>query len=297
MPKRILETTVDWARLKPEEFQWVPCVLCGSFEYTTLASLVINWSEFYLVRCEACDVVWRNPIPDARFLNDLYSEKYYNVATHSPALVYQVGIADWEVPDQNRRRTKTRQEVRRWEERGLTPRDEFNEPRHLLEIGGGRGYLQRAAAELGWSTLGLEISPYGIKAAIDQGLIMLPVTLEELSEKFIPYRDYFDTVVFFDFLEHIPDPGLVLRIVKYVLKEDGSVVLRIPLSGDCPKLHLIDHIWHFSKTSIAALLEREGFREIETVDSGVFEAPNADRIDNLTVFAKKGPRQPLGTAV
>lgn len=126
---------------------------------------------------------------------------------------------------------------------------------------------------------------------------MLPVTLEELSEKFIPYRDYFDTVVFFDFLEHIPDPGLVLRIVKYVLKEDGSVVLRIPLSGDCPKLHLIDHIWHFSKTSIAALLQREGFKEIETVDSGVFEAPNADRIENLTVFAKKGHSQPLGTLV
>jgi SAM-dependent methyltransferase len=231
-------------------------------------------------------------MPDSGFLTELYSEKYYNVASHSPDLIYQVGIPDSEVADQNKRRAITRHEVKSWEEQGLPPKDGFGERRRLLEIGGGRGYLQLAAAEAGWETLGLEISPHGIKAAIEKGLIVLPVTLDEFSEKFIPYRRYFDTVVFFDFLEHVTDPGKVLRMVRTLLKDEGTVVLRIPVTTKCPRLHLIDHIWHFSRESIKGLLQKEGYRVTRSHDSGVFRSPTGESIENLTIFAAKGSARP-----
>lgn len=52
--ERVFEVQVTWARLKPEEFIWTPCILCGSPHYEPLASLVINWIEFFIVQCSKC---------------------------------------------------------------------------------------------------------------------------------------------------------------------------------------------------------------------------------------------------
>ena len=285
--KRICEAQVHWAHLKAEQLIWTSCILCGSPNYETLGALVINWIEFFLVQCPTCRLIWRNPLPDPGFLKDLYSEFYYRVAKDSPSLVYQVGIADCERSDQEKRREITRREVCEWKQRGIIPTTPSGERKNLLEIGGGRGYLQQAASEAGWNTLGLEISAHGIKAAIEKGLIVLPITLEELCEKFIPYHRYFDAVVFFDFLEHVMDPGKVLRMVKYIIKEDGIIILRVPITEECPRLHLIDHIWHFSAMSIRKLLAKEGLEIVDSHDSGSFKAPSGDSIENLTIFAKK----------
>lgn len=290
LPPRLFQADVSWATLKPDEFQWLPCFLCGSQTYTTLASMVINWSEFFLVRCDRCSLIWRTPMPDWGFLSDLYSEKYFNVAEHSPSLIYQVGIADADEKSHQMRREKTKQEVEDWIARGITPRDKDGKQRRLLEIGGGRGYLQLAAQNAGWDTIGVEISPHGIKEAIAKGFVVLPIPLDQLCEKYLPHVNYFDLVVFFDFIEHVTDPGLVLRMIYFTLKDDGHIVLRVPNTSGTPKLHLIDHICHFSPETLKMLLEREGFEIVESHHSGVFLAPSGDRIDNLTVTAKKRPR-------
>lgn len=287
LPPRLFQADVSWATLKPDQFQWLPCLLCGSPNYESLASLVINWSEFFLVKCNRCSLVWRTPMPDAGFLSDLYSEKYFNVAEHSPSLIYQVGIADADEASHQMRRERTQQEVQDWIKRGITARDKNGSQKRLLEIGGGRGYLQLAAQEQGWDTIGVEISPHGIKSAISKGFIVLPIPLDQLCEKYLPHVNYFDLVVFFDFLEHVTDPGLVLRMIRLTLKDDGQIILRVPSTSDVPKLHLIDHICHFSPETLAMLLEREGFKIVETHPSGVFLSPNGDKIDNLTVTAQK----------
>ena len=49
VPPRLFQADVTWATLKPDEFQWLPCLLCGSPNHESLASLVINWSEFFIV--------------------------------------------------------------------------------------------------------------------------------------------------------------------------------------------------------------------------------------------------------
>lgn len=289
VPPRLFQADVTWATLKPDEFQWLPCLLCGSPNHESLASLVINWSEFFIVKCPRCGLIWRTPMPDPGFLSDLYSEKYFNVAEHSPSLIYQVGIADADEQSHLMRRERTQQEVQDWLKRGITSKNENGKQRRLLEIGGGRGYLQLAAQEQGWDTLGVEISPHGIKSAISKGFIVLPIPLDQLCEKYLPHVNYFDLVVFFDFLEHVTDPGLVLRMIHFTLKDDGHIILRVPSTRQVPKLHLIDHICHFTPETLQLLLEREGFSIVETHHSGVFLAPSGDQIDNLTVTARKRP--------
>jgi SAM-dependent methyltransferase len=294
LPERILNVQVPWANLRPDEFTHVPCPLCGAGDYRVKAALVINWSEFFIVQCPRCRVMWRNPMPDAGFLMDLYDEDYFDVRPYPPGVLLQVGIADTLDADQRRRREITQREVQDWiTVRKILPRDAQGNPRKLLEIGGGRGYLQRAAGEAGWSTLGLEISPHGIKEAIHRGMMVLPVVLDELCDKYVPYTRFFDLIVFFDFLEHVTDPGRVLRMVRFLLKDDGRVILRVPCIGDdeCPKYHLIDHIWHFSTGTLELFLNREGFEVCESRESGRF--PGADgQIRNYTFIAQKRPGSP-----
>lgn len=287
-PKRILDVRVPWADPQMDQLAYVPCISCGRFDYEVKASLVIGWVEFFIVQCTRCRLMWRNPLPGISFLTDLYTENYFDTSRYPPALVHQVGIADSREIDRAYRREKAEGEVRSWIRRGLDPIDSEGRPRKLLEIGGGRGYLQAAAADCGWSTLGLEISTYGIRESIHRALPVLPIVLDELCAKYIPYVKFFDLVVLFDFLEHVTDPGRVLRMVHSILKDDGTIILRVPCINDdeCPAFHLIDHIWHFSKETMEALLGREGFVVTELALTGRFPGPDG-QVQNVTLFARK----------
>jgi len=283
---RLFEAQIEWANLKADECIWIPCMMCGSPTYEAQASLTINWVEFFVVKCSSCGLTWRNPMPNPEFLASLYSDHYYNVLEHAPDLIYQVGIADYKNEDQNRRSEIADNEVRNWQKKGFEPFDVANEQKRLLEIGGGRGYLQRAASELGWNTVGIEISEHGIKAATDKGLVVLPVTLDEFCNKFVPHHNYFDVVVFFDFLEHVVNPGEVLRMIKHILKKSGHIILRVPCTEDYPRIHLIDHIWYFSEKTILDLLAKEGFQVIDKHASGTFRSTDGEELQNITLFAE-----------
>lgn len=286
MPRRELQ--VPWARLQPEHFTHPPCPLCGTFKFETRDSLVINWSEFFLVHCTDCGLTWRTPMPDAAFLHDLYSDQYFDVRPYPQNLEHQVGIADATEDDRRRRQLITENEVKDWQTRGILPMSADGSPRKLLEIGGGRGYLQRAARNAGWDTLGLEISPHGIKEAIERRLSVLPVVLDELCERYVPFPEYFDVIVFFDFLEHVIDPGRVLRMVKAILERRGDIILRVPCveEGETPMYHLVDHIFHFTDRTIRRLLDREGFEIWHSHPSGRFPGPSG-QVQNFTYYAKR----------
>ena len=171
--------------------------------------------------------------------------------------------------------------------RGIVPRGR-NGQKRLLELGGGRGYLQQAAAEIGWITTGLELSAHGVREAVQQDLRVLPSTLEHFSRAYLPRPAYFDVVALFDFIEHVDDPGVVLRTVARLLTPDGVAILRTPIIRGTPRLHLVDHIWHFTRRTIRLWLEREGFAVEREAFSGTFESIDGRRrLGNWTVFARR----------
>lgn len=283
LPPRLLEAAVSWADLDPSRFSYPVCLICGSSQLIAIGSLVINRVEFFIVRCSTCQVAFRTPIPDPHFLSALYAAPYYDVAAHAPDLVYQVGIPDTAATDQQRRRAITQKEIKSWLDLGVVTPADGRRPR-LLEIGGGRGYLQRAAAEAGWEALGVEISPHAIRASIGLGIHVLPVTVDALVDSYSPNDGYFDIVAMFDFLEHVPDPGGTLRAVRILLRNGGIAIVRLPITEDVPRVHLIDHIWHFSEDNVSMLLAKERFTISRCVDSGMFETPHGN-LRNVTVFA------------
>lgn len=160
----------------------------------------------------------------------------------------------------------------------------------LLEIGGGRGYLQQAAREAGCRTVGLEISPYAIRGCLEKGLDIFPVPLEEIADSPL-HPERYDLVGMYDFLEHVTDPGRILRITRTIIDDEGYLMIRTPNTDERsgPRLHLIDHLWHFSAKTLEALLQKEGFQVIKNMETGIFPSgtEGQDRIVNMTVFAQK----------
>jgi len=224
-------------------------------------------------------------MPDDSFLHDLYSEPYFDVSNISPELTDQVGILDVTADDHNRRKLIAQNEINSWRSRGI-PSDSSTTIK-FLEVGGGRGYLQQAASEKGWETLGIELSRYAIKSAIASGLPILPITLGQLYSEYIPYTCYFDVVALFDFLEHVTDPGQVLRVIRDLLKKDGILVLRLPVTIENPELHLIDHIWHFTTKTMDLLFLKERFQVVSQHDSGTFFSLEGKKLNNTTIFLTK----------
>lgn len=298
--KRLFEHEIDWAELKPQESLYIPCNICGSSNFTTLASLLINRAEFFMVQCNECKLIWRNPLPGQTFLYQLYGPRYFNVAqeaTEAEKRVHhsvgistsklqdQVGIVDRGQADQKFRDDISDEIVRIWMSLGVPPK-ESGQKRRLLEIGGGRGYLQRAAQRAGWETMGLEISPHAIKEAIANGFLVFPIPLDDLCTRFIP-NEKFHVIVSYDFLEHVDDPARVLRMLNFLLSDDGHIIFRIPETKGCPRYHLIDHIWHFPPSALDLLLQKENFDIFHAHYSGPFKASTGETYENITFYAKK----------
>lgn len=150
--------------------------------------------------------------------------------------------------------------------------------RSFLEVGSGEGFCTRSIVH--WSVQGYDrVEGFDLDAArvrtaqegwSDAGRIRYRVAD---AQKHFPYRDgEFDAVVVLDVLEHVPDPGFVVREARRVLKPGGVLFSVVPCEGEPGVLHsrlrlkgwkgshhFGGHINAFTKDEIMALLEAEGF--------------------------------------
>jgi SAM-dependent methyltransferase len=90
-------------------------------------------------------------------------------------------------------------------------------------------------------------------------------------EKGLPYEDnFFDTVYLGEVIEHLHNPGMVLKEVRRVLKEDGVFIMDTPNAYSAEKFvrwifarkeNLGDptHVIIFTPGSLIALLKKNGF--------------------------------------
>ncbi|MFH1788033.1 MAG: class I SAM-dependent methyltransferase [Candidatus Altiarchaeota archaeon] len=97
----------------------------------------------------------------------------------------------------------------------------------ILDVGCGTGTLGFEMKKRGNIVWGLDVSERAIKLArdkLDKVFICDVADLENLPVK----GEEFDVIVFADILEHLDEPGKVLREYQKYLKENGHVIVSLP---------------------------------------------------------------------
>lgn len=155
----------------------------------------------------------------------------------------------------------------------------FSKKGRVLEIGSATGVMLKLLVKLGWDGLGIEPSGSYMEAK-KKGLRVLNCKFEDIK---LP-QDYFDLVVLNHTLEHMNNPGQVLKKINDLLKKRGIVFIDVPNFGSLsskvlgkkwPYLLPLEHKFQFTKESLTKLLNNAGFNILHWESrSGIFEYAN-----------------------
>jgi SAM-dependent methyltransferase len=144
----------------------------------------------------------------------------------------------------------------------------------VLDVGCATGYLSWELRKKGCKTVGLEISPESAKEAKKYCDEIFAENAETIE---LPYKEYFDVILFADVLEHLRNPLEVLNRFKNYLKKDGHIVISTPnIANWYVRLSLLlgqfnysakgcsildpGHLRFFTLGSIRDILTKAGFR-------------------------------------
>ena len=147
--------------------------------------------------------------------------------------------------------------------------------KRVLEFGCATGYMSRVLVEqFGCTVTGIELNPDAAEEARKACRKVIVGDADTLDYARELAGENFDVVIFADVLEHLKDPGSVLKRVRDFIRPEGYVLASIPniahaavvlelLKGnfDYRPLGLLDdtHLRFFTKKTIYGLVESSGY--------------------------------------
>jgi 2-polyprenyl-3-methyl-5-hydroxy-6-metoxy-1,4-benzoquinol methylase len=132
----------------------------------------------------------------------------------------------------------------------------------ILDIGAGTGEFLSVAKNDGWQTIGVEPSDRAKGIAKNKGVSFVEETGELENHSF-------DLISMWHVLEHVPDLDKQIKELKRLLKPSGALIIAVPNFKSFDAQHygkfwaafdVPIHFWHFSKTAIKLLFEKEDMK-------------------------------------
>lgn len=233
------------------------CNHCGESD----TRLLFVKKGYRLGRCSGCDLAYIDNPPTADELAILYSgaADYHRDLQdpHSDAYAALSRTADQHL-----------QILRKYARGG-----------RLLDVGCSTGLFLDRAARAGHQVEGVEFSPESAASARAQ----FGLTVTEGDVRAAP-RGPWDIVTMFDVIEHVPDPSADIRAVADLLVPGGLFLLSTPdINGLFPRLSYLladrldywphpeppHHLTQFSKRTLRAMLEKNGFEVVGVHDTNM----------------------------
>lgn len=222
-----------------------PCPICSDPAPKKLLSKVslIYGTEYSLVECSQCNIIFFDPLPTTEQLATFYSAAYYDFdpwREHGKGMAFARRLSAW--------RTTGR----------------------LLDVGCATGFFIYGIKKYSrWEVVGTDFGESAIRFAKEQ--LGLNVFHGDLAEIHFP-DEYFDYVHVNNVLEHVPNPVVLLRECHRILKHNGIFYLSVP-NGAVDSRDLIDfyleeqlparskqgHIFFFQQKTLQYLFEKIGF--------------------------------------
>jgi SAM-dependent methyltransferase len=233
------------------------CPACGISVKKPWLSQEIAGVKFNLDKCCACGTAYVNPPPSAASLKSFYA--CCGHGSKSLTSLDQVMAAEVEFPNS----TVDAQRLVTYAKKLLGPCQEGKG--QALDIGSGYGFFSKAALEQGFQVMA--VNPASAENRIFQqlnGFEPIPLFFEEVDFA----AKQFDLVILSQVLEHLLDPFQVLVKVRKLIKPEGVLAIAVPnvdailikiLKSKSSFLGLPQHIIHFSRQGLSAILQRAGF--------------------------------------
>jgi SAM-dependent methyltransferase len=218
----------------------VSCNLCGQDDTNPWGA---PKDSFRLVKCRNCGLIYVNPRPSPKVLNEFYRKEYFDdgdyAASKQREKMYEIEIA------------------------------------RMLPIVGARGRFLDVGCAMGkfLNTLPDTFEKHGVEFSEDAArygreVFGLQVLVGQLSEVAIN-KDYYDIVQMRGVIEHLQDPMREVRCVNSALRMSGWFVLnQTPNVGGLSawfykelfnQVKPREHLYYFTIATMRRLLEQLGF--------------------------------------
>lgn len=198
------------------ETRLIVCNACGADSYDAL-SLVDGWT---IGRCRSCGLVYVNPAPffePTDEFSDVSRAFEYTEYMHRP-------ITDGILAFERRQLEANLALLSRFRSGGGDSAGTMR----FLDIGCGSGAAVRAATDLGWKAMGIDIDPQLIREGREQ--LKVDLRCVAIVDSDLPAGS-FDFVKLRDVIEHLPNPLEVLVKVREMLAPGGVLLLVTPNEG------------------------------------------------------------------
>ena len=268
---------------------WISCNACGADDFKELSQV----AEWHIGQCRQCSLIYLNPMPffePSSEFSDMSLDFQYTQFQHEVTA---------EVVEYDKKQFGIHvDEMTRFSGHEI-------KPGKFLDIGCGSGSTVRAATDLGWDAVGIDIDPALIK--LGQEKFQANIKCSPLLESGFEEKQY-QLIRLRDVIEHLPNPYDALLEIKRLLIPGGFVLmatpnedalptqLRLLFGGKRDKVATVEpphHVHGFTPMTLKKLLERAGLDvlRVETatpVDPRYVTARNMQSADNsLHVLAWK----------
>lgn len=160
-------------------------------------------------------------------------------------------------------------------ERHLSPLEKTLPPgngRRLLDVGCHIGVFVEIAARHGWDAWGVEPSHWAATQAREAGLQVVEGTLATAGFD----DESFDVITMWDVIEHLERPSAEVGQAFRLLKPGGMLVVHTMdldslfarLMGRRWPWLMEMHVYYFTRTTLAALMEKTGFESLTVKSQG-----------------------------
>ncbi|WP_299121264.1 class I SAM-dependent methyltransferase [uncultured Winogradskyella sp.] len=230
--------------------------------YITLKDHSVSGEKFQLLYNKELDMLETFPQPETHKLSDYYNSQDYISHTDSQRNILEYVYHKVREISLNKK---------------LRLINSFSsESKNLLDIGCGTGDFLQTALNSNWNITGIE--PNEQARLIANSKTNNSVFETEHLDKLAP--NSFDVITLWHVLEHLPNLEMHTTLFKHLLKPNGTLVIAVPnfksydakyyknfwAAYDVPR-----HLWHFSKTSISELFQKENLKLEKTLPM-VFDA-------------------------
>jgi SAM-dependent methyltransferase len=223
------------------------CIVCG--DTASRPRFAVEGVPAPVVVCEKCGLGRFHPMPGAEEVSALYPDEYYG----------EPGVKFQSLVERLVRIVAARHVA--FLSRGLAP------GARVLDLGCGRGVILGPLADRGLEVHGVEISAEAARGVDARARVRIVPRLADAG-----YDDaYFDEVIVWHVLEHLPDPAGTLAEIARILRPGGRVIVAVPNFESAQArwmgpawfhLDLPRHLYQFPASGLCALLEDSGFEVV-----------------------------------